>query len=296
MNILQALHFKKIVYRLSGTNNVVISCLSGVHKDVNPSMSISLDKELFHCFSCGFSGNKKMLFEALGIEQEPYDQDNILDRQQVAIQLLRDKLENFRNKHLDAIEYPDDAETFCEGFKLVGAETIQRFHAFTTDSYNLSNYLCFPILHNNKIISIIGRHFQDKPTDSSPKYLILPAGAKIGNVLFPIDEIQDCSTIIMVEGLFDMLKMWDIGYTNTVCLFGLNLTDSHIKSLLRRGCIHVILMLDGDAPGQRAMRTLANTLTKHRIKVSQCLLPEDSDPNSLDPEIIHELLTGNLEE
>jgi len=44
------------------TGQIVIKCLSPYHIDNRPSCSISLDKGVFNCFSCGYSGSLKNLY------------------------------------------------------------------------------------------------------------------------------------------------------------------------------------------------------------------------------------------
>ena len=57
MELIELLNTRGIEYKK--TNNpseILISCTSGLHNDTNPSLSYNLDKNLFHCWSCGFGG------------------------------------------------------------------------------------------------------------------------------------------------------------------------------------------------------------------------------------------------
>jgi len=44
------------------TGNVVVKCFNPHHIDNNPSCSLSLDKGIYHCFSCGNSGSLRSLY------------------------------------------------------------------------------------------------------------------------------------------------------------------------------------------------------------------------------------------
>ena len=56
--------------RTSG--NIVVHCPTIGHDDSNPSCSISLDKGLYHCFSCGASGTLASLYKDLTGEYYNY--------------------------------------------------------------------------------------------------------------------------------------------------------------------------------------------------------------------------------
>ena len=48
---------KGIDFKVQG-NDAVIKCLNPEHDDTNPSMRVDKITGVFHCFSCGFKGNK----------------------------------------------------------------------------------------------------------------------------------------------------------------------------------------------------------------------------------------------
>ena len=57
--LLEILDNHKVNYKK--TNNpseILIKCTGGNHNDENPSLSYNLDNNIFHCWSCGFSGGK----------------------------------------------------------------------------------------------------------------------------------------------------------------------------------------------------------------------------------------------
>ena len=57
MDLQELLDHRGIEYRK--TNNpaeILIACTSGEHIDKSPSLSYNLEKNMFHCWSCNFSG------------------------------------------------------------------------------------------------------------------------------------------------------------------------------------------------------------------------------------------------
>ena len=85
-------------------------------------------------------------------------------------------------------------------------------------------------------------------TDQIPKYLNSPAGAKLP--LFPVVEpIQ--SSIILVEGIFDVINLHDKGLTNAVCCFGVkNINEEKLQVLSVQGIDRIDVFLDNDEAGR----------------------------------------------
>tara|TARA_R110000796_G_scaffold240679_1_gene361866 strand:- start:1355 stop:1723 length:369 start_codon:yes stop_codon:yes gene_type:complete len=116
--------------------------------------------------------------------------------------------------------------------------------------------------------------------------MISPAGAKMP--LFPVVKpIQ--GTVILVEGIFDMLNLHDKGLTNAICTFGTkNINEDKLRMLSIQGVESVDIFFDGDTAGQDAA-----------IKVQQlCELAElthrniclkDTDPGALKEQAVQTL-------
>ena len=67
MDIVETLEKRGIEFRK--TNNpseIMVSCTSGSHSDKNPSLMYNLEKNIFHCWSCGFSGGSTKFLESIG--------------------------------------------------------------------------------------------------------------------------------------------------------------------------------------------------------------------------------------
>ena len=80
--------------------------------------------------------------------------------------------------------------------------------------------------------------------------MISPPGAKLP--LFPsVQPIN--SSVILVEGIFDMLNLHDKGLTNAICCFGTKqVNEEKLSILYARGVSHVDIFFDGDTAGQTA--------------------------------------------
>src|SRR5262249_28359851 len=92
----------------------------------------------------------------------------------------------------------------------------------------------------------------------------LPAGFHKALVLFNLHRsiakspAGDDSTVVLVEGFFDCMKVWQAGYA-CVALMGSSMSQQQ-HELLYKHFRQVILMLDGDEAGRAATKEVAGRL------------------------------------
>lgn len=268
------------------TNNpveIVIQCTSGNHADNKPSMTYNLDKDIFHCWSCGFKGTKRRFLQSIGINTDiPFD-----SKQPFKVQKLRDKLNELMFE--DNMTIPEDARAINGSVRNISPGTIKDFGAFFTEKLGLEDYVCFPVSQFGKIRFIEGRNRFAK--SEKPRYYRRPAKARSSDILFPLDKIKDKSQLILVEGLFDMLNMWDKGYTNTVCVFGAtNFSTPKLEILDKIGTTFVEILFDGDEAGRNGAKKIADLLDKRFIQSKIITLSEGKDPGDLTQEELNMIL------
>ncbi len=101
-------------------------------------------------------------------------------------------------------------------------------------------------------------------------------------ILFALDRarksISDNGYAIIVEGYFDVISMHTAGYLNTVAACGTALTADQAK-LLKRYCTKIVLMYDGDKPGQEALLRNMDVLLQEGFKVLVKRLDDNIDPD-----------------
>lgn len=117
----------------------------------------------------------------------------------------------------------------------------------------------FPILNfDNVILGFIGYDYEE--TDY--KYLIsLAKFAEKGRLFFNYQNINEAyrkDVIILEEGVFDSLRLNEIGYKNNLALMGTRMSDFH-KTVLNRFKL-VIIISDNDESGKRASNEWFNSL------------------------------------
>lgn len=194
---------KKIDYRISG-RDAVISCLNPEHDDTNPSMRVDKVTGIFNCFSCGYKGN---LFTYFGAPASPLE---------VRMHRIKEKVNKVKSETV-GIQLPKDRVPWKGGgIRNISEETLAIWGAFTWNVPQFENRIIFPIRDiRGKTVALIGRSLDDFNMN---KYYIYPNGAEMPFCPAKIKPIQN--RVILVEGIFDALNLWDKGLKNTVCTFG----------------------------------------------------------------------------
>src|SRR6056300_2089484 len=112
MELTELLTHRGIEYRK--TNNpseILISCTSGEHIDKSPSLSYNLEKNIFNCWSCGFSGGITKFMKSIG-ETVIIDVDS---KQPYKIKKLKDKIRSIIE--FDDIQLPSERHMWSAEFR-----------------------------------------------------------------------------------------------------------------------------------------------------------------------------------
>ena len=90
------------------------------------------------------------------------------------------------------------------------------------------------------------------------------------------------STVILVEGLFDLAVLWQAGFRNTTCALGTHLTPAQFHQLSDRPgrLVYIVFDQDENQAGQQAAQQLAHSLERAGITARIVQLPHGHDPNS----------------
>ncbi len=295
------------------------------HNDTNPSMSVSRDKQIYKCFSCGASGN---VFTFL-MDYEHIDFKEALkilaDRTNISIGNVHiDKKTNKYDKYYDvydlankfyqnninssfgskAKEYLksrgiDDKiiKEFGIGLSLEDSDSLTKL--LKNKNYNLVeleniglisnghdayiNRIMFP-LHdiNGRTVGFSGRIYDNSNLNkylNTKETVIFKKGECLYNYHIAKDYARRAKFVIVMEGFMDVIRASTIDYKNVVALMGTALTKEQI-SLIKKLSQNVILCLDGDNPGQKAMLNVGNELEKNGLKVKVIVLNDDDDPDT----------------
>jgi DNA primase len=236
MTVIELLDKKKIYYQLSG-NDCVVHCLNPEHDDSHPSMRIDKVLGLFNCLSCGYKGN---IFHYFG------EKINKLD---TAREQLKRKIQIISSNSI-GLKIPVNSALVSEDYR-VSLKTLQTFEAFRNAESDYKDRIMFPIRDlKEKIVCLIGR--SEDLFEKAKKYKIFPPGASVP--LFPLHKVEpEQGRVILVEGLFDMLNLYNAGYRNALCTFGTNTLNKEKLELLKIiGVSGIDIIFDPDDAGQKA--------------------------------------------
>jgi len=120
--------------------------------------------------------------------------------------------------------------------------------------------------------------------------VLYPKNFRSGEYLFGYDECENhADFIILTEGAREVMKLWQLGYKNSVAILGGNVGDGHVRLLSKKAPKSIVLMFDGDTAGYNFTEKAAITL-KRLFDVKKCLLPIGRDPKDLDEETLKKIV------
>ena len=285
-------------HRVSAREEFVGLC--PLHRETRPSFYVNARKNLFYCHGCECGGDLIRLVQLS--EHLSFREAITYLRQDLAVadesQLL-DKTAVFYqaqlHRHPEAAEYlrqrglcdPDLIEELGLGY--APGSNLRRHLANLGYSFDLllrtglisdhgrdafCRRVIFPCRQHGRVINLYGRSI-----GAAFPHRLLPR-SKGG--LFAWDSVRAFSTVILVEGLFDLAVLWQLGFRNTTSAIGTHLTAAQLSQLAEQPgrCIYIAFDQDANQSGQQASRLLAQYLESNGLKARIISLPPGQDPNS----------------
>jgi DNA primase len=274
--------------------------LCPLHPETRPSFYVNTRKNLFYCHGCGQGGDLIRLVELslhlsfpqslayLQQQSVPADAAGALEQ---AAAFYQQQLP----RHPEALRYLEQRGVrdlaliqelrigYAPGGNLRRHLTARRYswqllrHAGLVKAQGYDAFyqrVVFPCRQDGHIVNLYGRSIG---AAFAHRFL---SGTRGG--LFAWESVRQYSTVILVEGLFDLAVLWQTGFRNTTCAFGTHLTPAQLRQLAEPPGRRVYLVFDQDdnQAGQHASRTLARRLQRAGLAVSIVQLPAGHDPNS----------------
>ena len=264
MKVVDLLQERKLDFKVSG-RDYLVKCLNPDHEDRNPSMRIDNITGIFNCFSCGFKGNIFKLFGA---------PSNYLD---VKRQKLIDAIEQKRSSSV-GLPFPKGYTPYVGNWRNIKPETYKHFDAFLHHETQFVGRVVFPIRDiTGKVVAFNGRHMT---LSEKLKYMIYPPQATLP--LYPASIKPIKGRAILVEGIFDMINLFDKGLSNAICCFGTNNVDADKLSILKmQDIMGVDIIFDGDDAGQKAAENVRVLAERAGLITRNVNLGQNIDPGSL---------------
>lgn len=140
----------------------------------------------------------------------------------------------------------------------------------------------FPIINiRGNVVGFSGRAMpgEDKQGGKYVNTSDTPVYKKSEN-LFGINYAKNnCSNqIILVEGNMDVISLHQSGFNNAVAPLGTAFTPEQVN-LIARYTKEIVLMLDADAAGQKAIKRASQLLENSGLNVRVVVIPDGKDPD-----------------
>jgi DNA primase len=274
--------------------------LCPLHPDTRPSFYVNARKNLFYCHGCQRGGDLIRFVELS--ERLTFRESLTCLKQDLAqtaeSELLTTTTAFFQmqlHRYCEAVEYlqnrglqdPDLIEELGLGYAPGG--NLRRHLADFGYSLDLllrtglinhqgrdafCRRVIFPCYQQGRVINLYGRSI-----GAAFPHRLLPR-SKGG--LFAWDSVGAFSSVILVEGLFDLAVLWQAGLRNTTCAIGTHLTAVQWSQLCDQPgrCVYIAFDQDANQAGQRASRLLARRLGSAGLQARIVALPSGQDPNS----------------
>jgi DNA primase len=274
--------------------------LCPLHQETRPSFYVNARKNLFYCHGCGRGGDLIRFVELFR---------NLSFRQSVA-QLQQElspdnDFQLLEHAHgfyqLQLHRYPEAAQ-YLEQRGLRDPGCIEELGIGYAPGGNLRRHLAplgcsfdqllkiglineqgrdafcrrviFPCRQDGQIINLYGRTI-----GAAFPHRLLPR-SKGGLVAW--ESVCRCSSVILVEGLFDLAVLWQAGFRNTTSAIGTHLTPFQFNQLSERPdrLVYIVFDQDENQAGQQAANQLAQRLAGAGVPARVVPLPAGHDPNS----------------
>lgn len=144
------------------------------------------------------------------------------------------------------------------------------------------NRITLPIKNEfGEVQGFVGRCVKDNLV----RYLNTPETPifKKSNVIFNLDkavnEIRKLDEVIICEGSFDVIALWQANIKNAVCSLGTSLTINQLTKL-KEFTNNICLLFDADSSGIKSTIKAYKLCKKLGLNFKTILLPEKEDPSS----------------
>jgi len=97
------------------------------------------------------------------------------------------------------------------------------------------------------------------------------------------DWIKKLGFVIVVEGPFDLWRLWEFGVKNCVACYGCNISNKQIDSIKSFGAKCAAIMFDSDKAGQEGYNK-SKILHENKIDFVRLILPDNKDPAEITAE------------
>ena len=274
------------------------------HNEAEPSFTVYADH--YFCFGCQKTGDviewyvsqgmdfMQALEAAAAIAGVVLDDKHEKQIKQAAKE--RDWLAENSAQFSHALESEVDVIDYLMNERGLSWDTIQHFGiGYCDNNGKIRNALAIPIRSKTRSVATFAYRFLGD--DANGKYIIYNSSTWKKSDNFYNSEVlldvPDGESIYVVEGYFDVMKMWQAGFQRTVGMIGGSLTDAHVAAL---GSNPVIFIPDAkkDSDFDLFKKAVLNLRRVHPDLPAKVALLDDGDAGDATPEELYEAVDNAL--
>jgi len=285
MNVKDILTRYKI--HIVNENTDEIRCLCPFHNDQNSSFSINKKSGLWKCFAgCGSGNLNILIFRLSKYNNLKLENNDTLKEIQERLNYFKDNnnISKFKIMELPFAFYKYKNINQCPKHLLnrIKWKTIKFFELGECKQKEYLNRIIIPIKFKNKYVGFTSRDYSG---NSKYKYLH-PKNWQIKKYVYGYDNInfskrfKKLKEIIIVEGPFDVMSLYEKGFKNVVATFGAFTNHEQLKLFIDLGAKNLVYCYDNDKAGRAGLYKVKKYCYMFK-KISYVLLPEKKDPNNL---------------
>lgn len=292
-----------------------VFCNCIFHDEKTPSLAFFNSTNRYKCFGCGASGDIIDLVRYL--ENIDFEEacTMIGNNTNQTIQFtppnphhekFKDEMTSHALRYVNNLNNNPNALNYLINVRKLSPETISNFrlgltdideYKYRTDIGNISDKIVFPIIEHNIKPKCLGFAYRSYKDDNHPKYINDKnqnglqgqdpnvSGVFIkGNLLYGYysarKPAKEKGYVILVEGYFDVLSLYDSGIKNVVGSMGTSVTDVQLDEI-KKLSNNVLLMLDMDSAGRKRILDLIPVMLAKGFNVAIANYEYYKDPDEL---------------
>jgi DNA primase len=285
-----------------------VTILCPFHDDRLPSLSVNLDRKLFHCFACQAKGDVLDFVARIEDVSLPFAARIIAEvcdiplaehtarRQRPSTKLesnhkrgtarrrsRKDRCHQESSPCCDVPLDPIHPYLFERGLT---PELIKEFGLGYCVYGRLRGRICIPVhsLDGARVLGHSGRWANNDVPEGVPKYL-MPRGFKKSELLFNYHRVRGAQHIVLVEGYWSVFRLHAL-QVPAVALMGTSLSETQLYLLAQTNVRRITLLLDADQAGRAATVNLLPRLSASFF-VRTPALPDSESPDSVTEHLLY---------
>ena len=276
--------------------------------DTDPSLSVKDQEKMWSCFGCKAGGdifNFVMLYHKLSFNDSVKHLANYLNidyeladysEYYKTTSWLQSKFRQYRPTEYFRKREIDEKiiDVYKVGFIKHSIPVERRISLDILDELGVikhsrgeyhiryENTISFPYFRESGITGFSFKELgqSSKPYENIKNTSLFKKGDELYGLSIAKEEIKKHNCAYLVEGYFDVFRLYNQGIKNVVCTSGTSLSEKQINSL-KPLCNQVILCFDGDRAGRIATIKAFGELSRLEIEPIPFDIEEGEDPDTL---------------